>query len=90
MESGSKIVSANLSTELSCELAASSSQNSLPGDSSTGASSCRNSLPDGILMKVSTDMKKALRGVYTCVPGCYSNTKRDKELSFTIFLGMYH
>ena len=28
-------------------------------------------------------MKKALRGGYTCcVPGCSSNTKRDKELSF--------
>ena len=34
MESGSKIVSANISTEPSCELAASSSQNSLPGCSS--------------------------------------------------------
>ena len=31
MGSGSKIVSANVSTEPSCELAASSSQNSLPG-----------------------------------------------------------
>ena len=34
MESGSKIVSANVSTESSCELAASSSQNSLPSSSS--------------------------------------------------------
>ena len=34
MESGCKIVSANVSTEPSCELAASSSQNSLPGGSS--------------------------------------------------------
>ena len=66
MASGSKIVSANVSTEPSCELAASSSQNSLPG---------------GSFMEVNTDMKKALRGGYTCcVPGCYSNTKRDKEL----------
>ena len=28
---------------------------------------------------------KALRGSYTCVPGCYSNTKGDKELSFHKF-----
>ena len=33
MESRSKIVSVNVSTEPSCELAASSSQNSLPGSS---------------------------------------------------------
>ena len=33
MESGSKIVSASVSTEPTCELAASSSQNSLPGGS---------------------------------------------------------
>ena len=39
MESGSKIVSANVSTEPSGELAASSSQNSLPGSSSIVASS---------------------------------------------------
>ena len=33
-------------------------------------------------MEVNTDMKKALRGDYTCcVPGCYCNTKSDKELS---------
>ena len=32
--------------------------------------------------------KKALRGGYTCdIPGCYSNTKRDKELSFHKFPG---
>ena len=34
MENGSKIVSANDNTESSCELTASSSQNSLPGCSS--------------------------------------------------------
>ena len=34
MESGNKPVSANVSTEPSCELAASYSQNSLPGSSS--------------------------------------------------------
>ena len=56
MKSGSKIVSPNVSTEPSCELAASSSQNSLPG---------------GSFMEVNADMKKALRGGYTCcVPGC--------------------
>ena len=34
-------------------------------------------------MEVNTDIKKALRGGYTCcVPGCYSNAKRDMELSF--------
>ena len=71
MESGSKIVSANVSTEPSCELAATSSQNSLPGSS---------------FMEANTDMKKALRGGNTCcVPGCDSNTKRDKELSFHKF-----
>ena len=37
-------------------------------------------------MEVNTGMKKALRGGCTCcVPGCYSNTKRDKELSFHKF-----
>ena len=38
-------------------------------------------------MVVNTDMKKALRGGYTCyVPGCDSNKKkRDKELSFHKF-----
>ena len=30
--------------------------------------------------------KKSVRGGYTCcVPGCYSNTKRDQELSFHKF-----
>ena len=43
MESGSKIVRANASTESSCELAASSSQNSLPG---------------GSFVEVNTDTKK--------------------------------
>ena len=33
MRSGSKIVSANVSTEPTCEFTASSSQNSLPGSS---------------------------------------------------------
>ena len=37
-------------------------------------------------MEVNTDMKKALRGGYTwCVPGCDSNTKRDRKLSFHKF-----
>ena len=37
-------------------------------------------------MKVNTDMWIILRGGYTCcVPGCYSNTKREKELSFHKF-----
>ena len=37
-------------------------------------------------MEVNADMKKALRGGYTCcVPGCYFNTKNDKELSFHKF-----
>ena len=66
MESGSKIVSANVSTEPSCELAASSFQNSLPGDS---------------FMEVNTDMKKALRGGYTCVPGCYSKKRHGTLFS---------
>ena len=70
MESGIKIVSANVSTEPSCELAASSSQNSVPG---------------GSFMEVKVDMKKVLRGCTCCVPGCYSNTERDKELSFHKF-----
>ena len=86
VEGGRKIVSANVSTEPSCELAASSSQNSLPGGSSNAASSSQNSSPGGSIMEVNTDMKKALKGGYTChVPGCYFNTKRDKELSFHKF-----
>ena len=69
--SGSKIVSASVSTEPSCELVASSSQNSLPG---------------GSFMEVNTDMKKALRRGYTsCVIRMILNTKRDKELSFHKF-----
>ena len=37
-------------------------------------------------MEVNADMKKALRGGYTCcVPGCYSNTKSDTRLSFHKF-----
>ena len=37
-------------------------------------------------MEVNTNLKKALGGGYTCcVPGCYSNTKGDKELSFHKF-----
>ena len=68
------MVSANV-TEPSCELAASSSQNSLPG---------------GSFVEVNTDMKKALRGGYTCcVPGCYSNTKETRNSLVTSFLGIY-
>ena len=74
MESGIKIVSVNVSTEPSCELAASSSQNSLSG---------------GSFMEVNTDMKKVLRGDCTCcVPRCYSNTKRTMNSLFTSFLGI--
>ena len=41
------------------------------------------SLPGDSFMKVNSDMMKALRGGYTCcISGRYSNTKRDKELSF--------
>ena len=49
MESGIKTVSSNINTEPSCELAASSSQNSLPGGSTIAASSSQNSLPVGAL-----------------------------------------
>ena len=49
-------------------------------------SSSQNSLPGISFMEVNTDMKKAVRGGYTCcVPGYYSNTKRNKELSFHKF-----
>ena len=59
MESGSKIVSANVSIiKHSCELAASSSHNLLPGGSSIAAGSSLNSLPGGSFMKVNTDKKK--------------------------------
>ena len=35
-----------------------------------------------IFMDVNTDMKITLRGGSTCcVPECYSNTKRDKDVS---------
>ena len=37
-------------------------------------------------MKVNIDMKKALREGYTCcVPGRYSNSNRDGELSYHKF-----
>ena len=39
MVSGIKLVSANVSSEFSCELAASSTKNSLPGGSSIAANS---------------------------------------------------
>ena len=39
-------------------------------------------------MEVNTYMKKTLReGYICCVPGCYSNTKRDKELLLQKFPG---
>ena len=50
--------------------------------SSIAASSSQNLYPDDSFMMVNTDMKKALRGGYTCcVLGYYSNTKRDMEFS---------
>ena len=77
--------SANITVH-SCEITASSSQNSLPGGSSIAASSSQNSLSGGSFMEANINMKKALRGSYTRgVPGCFSNTKRDKELSFYKF-----
>ena len=58
----------------------------MPGDRSIAASSSQNSLPGGSFMEVNTDMRKALRrGYICCVPGCYSNTKRDTVLSFHKF-----
>ena len=75
MESGSKIVSANVSTAPYYELAASSSQISLRG---------------GSFMEVNIDMKKALSGGYTCcVPGSYPIQKETRNPLFTSFLGMY-
>ena len=47
MESGIKIVSANVSTEPSCEFAASSSQNSLPGSSFMEVNADMNSTSTG-------------------------------------------
>ena len=52
----SKIVSANVSTTSFCELAASSSQNSLPGSSSIAASYSHNSLLGSSFMEVNADM----------------------------------
>ena len=78
-----KIVSVIVSTVSCCELATSSSQNSLPGISSIAASSSQNSLPGGSFMEANTDMNKDLIwGCTCCVTGCYSNTRRDMELSF--------
>ena len=62
IECGSKIVSANVNAEPSCEFVASYSQKLLPGGSFVAVSSSYNSLPGGSFMEVNTDMKKALRG----------------------------
>ena len=67
------MVRANVSTEPSYELAASSSQNSLPG---------------GSFMEINTDMKKALKGAYTCVPGSTPTQKETRNSLFTSFPGM--
>ena len=56
-----QIVGGNISTEPSCELSVSSYQNILPGGSSIAASFSQNSLPGGYYMEVNTDMKKPLR-----------------------------
>ena len=74
MECRSKIFSINISTESSCELA---TLKLIPGSSSIAASSSQNSLPGGSFTKENTDMKgKKMRGGYTCfAPGYYSNTK---------------
>ena len=54
---------------------------SLPGSISIAASSSQNSFPGGSFMDViNTDMKKALRGGYTCVP-----TLTDKGTKNSIF-----
>ena len=80
MESESKIVSAIVSTEPSCKLAA-SSQNLLPGSSSNAASSSQNSLPGGSFMEVNADMNSTsteptceLAASYSqnSLPGCSS------------------
>ena len=86
MVSGIKLVSTNVSSEFSCELAASSTQNSLPGGSSIAANSSQDLLPGSSFMVVNIDMKKVLKGSCTyCVPVCYSNTKSNKKLSFLMF-----
>ena len=79
MESGSKIVSADVSTEPACEPAASSSQNPLPGGSSIAASSSQNSLPGSSFMKVNADMNStsteltfAASFSQNSLPGCNS------------------
>ena len=81
MESGSKIVSANVSTAPYYELAASSSQISLPGCSSIAASSFQKSLPDSSVMEVNTDMNGtssvatyefAASSSQNSLPGCSS------------------
>ena len=60
MESGLKIVSANVNTEPSSELAASSSPNSFSGGSSIAASSSHNSLPGGSFVEVNVDIVEVL------------------------------
>ena len=57
--------------ERTCGVTSSSFQNSQKGNSSVSDTEPKN---------------KSVRGGYTCcVPGCYSNTKRDQELSFHKF-----
>ena len=81
MESGSKIVSANVRIELSCELAASSSQDSWSSGNSIAASASQNSLPGGSFMEVNTDMKKYLRGGFVYLDA--TPQKETKELFFS-------
>ena len=56
MESEVKYIRTSISIEPTCELAASSSRNSLPGGSSIAASSSQNSLRGGSFMEVNADM----------------------------------
>ena len=59
---GSKTVSANVSTEPSCELTASFSLNPLPGGSSIAASSSQNSLLGGSSIAASSSQNSLLGG----------------------------
>ncbi len=46
----------------------------------------RTHFPGGSFTEINTDMKKTLRGGYTCcTPGCYSNTKGIWNSIFHIF-----
>ena len=68
MESGSKTVSANVSTKSSCELATSPSQKSLPGGSSIAAIEMPSSVPPQSQMYLSYKSHNTAKGLVGIAP----------------------